>query len=135
MKLDHVAIWTDNLEVLKDYYVKYFGGISNTKYTNTKKQFSSYFITFNSGARLEIMSMPNIPNNANDNIVKQHKGIIHMAFGLDTIQQVDEKLCELRNNGFEILSKPRVTGDNYYEFETLDPDGNRLEITTIYTVL
>ena len=132
MRLDHIAIWTENLELLKDYYVKYLDGISNEKYTNTNNRFQSYFITFNSGARLEIMSLPDIPDNHNDTIEKQHKGIIHLAFGVDTRKEVDEKARQLKANGFRILSGPRRTGDGYYEFETLDPDNNRLEITTEY---
>jgi lactoylglutathione lyase len=130
MTLEHVAIWTDNLEELKEYYTKYFGGISNEKYTNEKNQFQSYFLTFKSGARLEIMKMPNIPSNANDTIIKQHKGIIHLAFGVDTMKEVESKAKELQVDGFKILSGPRLTGDGYFEFETLDPDNNRLEVTT-----
>ena len=129
MTLEHVAIWTDDLERLKDYYTKYFGAVSNEKYTNEKKQFHSYFLTFKSGARLEIMTMPNVPENVNDTIVKQHKGIIHLAFGVDTIQEVKDKANELQADGFQILSGPRMTGDGYFEFETLDPDNNRLEVT------
>jgi lactoylglutathione lyase len=129
MVLEHVAIWTDNLEKLKNYYSKYFGGIPNEKYTNEQKQFHSYFLTFKSGARLEIMSMPNIPANTNDTIVSQHKGIIHLAFGVDTIKEVEDKAMELQADGFQILSRPRMTGDGYFEFETLDPDNNRLEVT------
>jgi lactoylglutathione lyase len=132
MTLEHVAIWTDNLEVLRDYYVKYFGGISNSKYTNETKQFHSYFLTFASGARLELMSMPNIPDNTNDRVIKQHKGIIHLAFGVNTIEEVDQKAVQLKAAGFPILSGPRKTGDGYYEFETLDPDNNRLEVTCNY---
>ena len=132
MTLEHVAIWTDNLEILKDYYVKYFDGISNLKYINQSNQFNSYFITFSSGARLEIMSMPNIPDNTNDRIVKQHKGIIHLAFGAGTIDEVDKKAMQLKDDGYQILSGPRKTGDGYYEFETLDPDNNRLEVTCVY---
>lgn len=130
MTLEHVAIWTDHLEVLKDYYVRYFGAVPNEKYTNEKKQFHSYFLTFKSGARLEIMTMPNIPKNANDTIARQHQGIIHLAFGMDTVKEVEEKAIELRTAGYEILSGPRRTGDGYFEFETLDPDRNRLEVTT-----
>ena len=133
MILEHVAIWTDRLEELKDYYVKYFDGTPNDKYINNKKQFHSYFISFKSGARLEIMAMPNIPDNLNDTVIKQHKGIIHLAFGVDTMQEVEEKAKQLNNDGFMILSGPRKTGDGYYEFETLDPDGNRLEVTAIVT--
>ncbi|MEO0506826.1 MAG: VOC family protein [Bacteroidota bacterium] len=132
MTFEHVAIWTDNLEQLKDYYSHYFGGKPNQKYVNTDKSFESYFLTFASGARLELMTMPNIPSNKNDTIVRQHNGIIHLAFGVDTILAVDEKAEQLYNDGYQILSGPRKTGDGYYEFETLDPDNNRLEVTTTY---
>jgi lactoylglutathione lyase len=129
MTLEHVAIWTDRLELLKDFYTRYFDGVANEKYTNSAKGFESYFLRFHSGARLEIMSMPGIPDNANDRVNRQHKGIIHLAFGVDSVQQVDEKANQLSAAGFTILSGPRKTGDGYYEFETLDPDNNRLEVT------
>lgn len=132
MTLEHVAIWTNQLEDLKDFYVTYFHGVANEKYTNEKKQFHSYFLTFQSGARLELMSMPGIPDNCNDRVKAQHKGIIHLAFGVDTMLEVDEKAAELKAAGFPILGGPRKTGDGYYEFETLDPDNNRLEVTTVY---
>ncbi|MCU0390027.1 MAG: VOC family protein [Thermoflexibacter sp.] len=133
MTLEHVAIWTNQLEVLKAYYEKYFGGIANQKYTNPVKQFESYFLTFDSGARLELMQMIHIPNNQNDTVHKQHLGIIHIAFGVPTMAEVDAKAEELHLAGFPILSGPRKTGDGYYEFETLDPDNNRLEVTTIFS--
>lgn len=132
MKLEHVAIWTDKLESLKDYYVKYFDGKPNKKYINVKKNFESYFLEFESGARLELMKMPKIPENLNDTIQKQHLGIVHIAFGVGSPELVDKKAHQLRADGFEILSGPRKTGDGYYEFETLDPDKNRLEVTALY---
>jgi len=132
MIIEHIAIWTKNIEVLKAYYLKYFDGESNNRYTNHEKQFTSYFISFKSGARLELMSMPDIPENANDTVMKQHLGIIHFAFGVNTMNEVDRKAIQLKNDGYTILSGPRKTGDGYYEFETLDPDNNRLEITTKY---
>ncbi len=130
MKIEHIAIWTKNTELLRDYYVTYFDGVSNQKYINTKTGFESYFISFDSSARLEIMSMPEIPENKNDTVNKQHIGLIHLAFGLDTVQQVDEKWKQLKESGFKILSAPRKTGDGYYEFVTIDPDNNRIEVTT-----
>lgn len=130
MKLEHIAIWTDNIELLRNYYISFFDGQSNEMYINPKTLFQSYFISFESGARLEIMSMPNIPDNTNDTISRQHKGIIHIAFSVDTKQEVDAKAALLLANGFEILNGPRVTGDGYYEFVTLDPDKNRLEVIT-----
>ena len=130
MILEHVAIWTNNLETLREYYMKYFGAVSNQKYINPKKKFESYFLSFESGARLELMTMIDIPGNKNDTIGKQHLGIIHLAFGVETMKEVDLKAAELQTNGFNILSGPRKTGDGYYEFETLDPDNNRLEVTT-----
>lgn len=130
MKLDHVAIWTDQLENLKNYYVEYFGGRANEKYANNEKHFESYFLTFDSGTRLELMQMPGIPENFNDRTEKQHQGIIHLAFSVDSMEKVVSKSEELANAGFRILRGPRKTGDGYYEFETLDPDNNRIEVTT-----
>lgn len=132
MTLEHVAIWTNHLEQLKDYYFTYFDGVPNEKYVNDKNQFESYFLTFTSGARLEIMQKPTIPANLNDPITEQYLGIIHLAFGVDTMEEVDHKAKQLQKEGFTILRGPRVTGDGYYEFETLDPDNNRLEVTTRY---
>ena len=132
MTLEHAAIWTNQLEQLKDFYTTYFNGVAGEKYINPAKQFSSYFLSFASGARLEIMYKPGLPLNENDTVHAQHNGIIHLAFGVDTMHQVDEKAEELKQAGFPILSGPRKTGDGYYEFETLDIDNNRLEVTTKY---
>lgn len=128
MRIDHIAIWTKNLEVLKDFYVKFFNGTANEKYINPKTRFESYFVSFDSGARIEIMSRPDIPDNEND-ALKQYMGIIHFAFEVSSKEEVDQKAGELKNAGFEILRGPRTTGDGFYEFETLDPDKNRLEVT------
>lgn len=128
--IEHIAIWTNRLEELKDYYITYFDGISNEKYHNKTNQFQSYFISFSFGARLELMTMPNLPKNKNDTITHQHLGLIHLAFNTNTKQEVDEKAKILSDAGYKILSGPRITGDGYYEFETLDPDNNRLEVTT-----
>ena len=133
MTLEHVAIWTDQLEVLKNYYIEYFHAVPNVKYVNAQKQFESYFLSFSSGARLEIMTRPGIPDNMNDSVLQQYKGIIHLAFGVNSQLEVDPKAIQLKEAGFNILSGPRKTGDGYYEFETLDPDNNRIEVTTPYT--
>lgn len=132
MTLEHVAIWTDQLEPLKEYYEMYFGGEANDQYVNEQKGFRSYFLTFRSGARLELMSKTGIPENRNDTAGLQHLGLIHLAFGVDTMEEVDRKARELQAAGYPILSGPRRTGDGYYEFETLDPDKNRVEVTTVY---
>ena len=129
MILEHVAIWTSQLEILKDFYVRYFNAVPGQKYINPHKKFESYFLQFESGARLELMSGADIPNNLNDPI-QQYLGIIHLAFGAETMLEVDQKAKEMSANGFPILSGPRKTGDGYYEFETLDPDNNRIEVTT-----
>lgn len=128
MVIDHVAIWTPQLEKLKDYYVRYFNGKSNEKYLNKERHFESYFISFDSGTRLELMQMPGIPQNLNDTVGKQHLGIIHLSFGVENMEKVDDKFRELINDGYKILRGPRKTGDGYWEFETLDPDNNRVEV-------
>ena len=129
MILEHVAIWTTQLEALKNYYIKYFDASPNDRYTNPQKNFHSYFLSFKSGARLELMTMPGIPINQNDTVTNQHTGLIHLAFGVETMDEVNAKANEMKADGFPILSGPRKTGDGYYEFETLDPDNNRIEVT------
>lgn len=131
MNIDHVALWTSQLEKLKDYYIKYFEGRSNKKYLNKERQFESYFLSFDSGTRLELMQMPGIPKSLNS-IENQYQGIIHLAFGLENMEMVNAKMNELVRDGFKITKGPRKTGDGYYEFETLDPDNNRIEVTTTF---
>jgi lactoylglutathione lyase len=128
MKLEHIAIWTKDLEKLKIYYTRYFEGKANSLYTNSITGFTSYFITFDGGARLELMHKSNIPENLNDRETQQHLGIIHLALAVNTRDEVDMKAEELKKAGYSILRGPRTTGDGYYEFETLDPDGNRIEV-------
>ena len=133
MIIDHVAIWTDDLERLKEYYVRYFNGTSNDKYINKETHFESYFISFDSGSRLELMKKPGIPKNLNETVMMQHQGIIHLSFGVKTMEMVNLKSKELANDGYKILRGPRRTGDGYWEFETLDPDNNRIEVAAIFT--
>ncbi len=128
MKIEHVAIWSKDIEKLKDFYVDYLNGIAGEKYKNTKKQFESYFVKFESGARLELMQMPSIPFNLNDNI-NQYIGLTHIAFSVGSVGEVNKLTELLRATGYKVVSEPRYTGDGYYESCVLDPDGNRVEIT------
>jgi lactoylglutathione lyase len=128
MKIEHVALWTHDLERLKDFYVLYFGAQSNDKYMNTKKGFESYFLSFDSGARLEIMQMPSIPASLDDR-EQQFTGYIHIAVAVGGRETVDTLTEQLRQDGYRVVGEPRTTGDGYYESVVLDPDGNRIEIT------
>ena len=128
MKLEHVAIYTKDLEALRAFYTKYFQATSNELYVNPKKGFRSYFLSFTNGARLELMQMESVPLSLNDPIA-QATGIIHIAFSVGSPSDVDRMAERLRDDGFRILDGPRRTGDGYYECAFLDPDGNRIEIT------
>ncbi len=128
MRIEHVAIWTHDLERLRRFYETYFDAKSNAKYTNPRKQFESYFMTFADGARLELMQRPDVPVSMND-IDQQFTGYIHLAFSIGSREAVDALTERLRADGYRILDGPRTTGDGYYESSALDPDGNRIEIT------
>ena len=127
MRVDHVAIWTFNLEGLKNFYVHYFDASSSEVYHNHSKEFRSYFLTFDGDCRLELMEMPNIPKSKNDSL-KQFTGIIHFAINSGSRNQVDQITEQLRKDGFKVIGEPRITGDGNYESIILDPDGNRVEI-------
>lgn len=128
MKIEHVAIWTRDLERLKAFYTAYFDARAGDKYVNREKQFESYFLEFSAGARLELMSMPSIPASANDS-EQQFTGLIHLAFAAGSEEHVDRLTRRLERDGYQVLDGPRRTGDGYYESVVFDPDGNRIEIT------
>ena len=128
MRIEHVAIWTNDLEALKDFYVRYFNASYGDKYFNPKKNFQSYFLSFDSGCRLEIMSRPGIAER-DQNLLKEFIGLTHLAIAVGSKERVDEMTEQFRSDGLQIVGEPRTTGDGYYESVILDPDGNRLEIT------
>lgn len=128
MRIEHVAIWTRDLEAMRAFYTRYFGAPAGSKYVNQKKQFQSYFLSFNEGCRLELMQMPGIPDIPGD-IHKQFIGLTHFSMSVGSKQQVDELTEQLRKDGFTIVGEPRTTGDGYYESVVLDPEGNRIELT------
>jgi lactoylglutathione lyase len=127
MKIDHLALWTFDLERSRLFYEKYFGAKAGDKYHNPKKDFESYFLSFNEGCRLEIMQMPGVIQLDPPGI--QHTGLIHFAVSVGDKAAVDILTENLRTDGYEIVGEPRTTGDGYYESVVLDPDGNRIEIT------
>ncbi|MDW2255169.1 VOC family protein, partial [Vibrio sp. 1569] len=121
MKIEHIAIWTERLEELKGFYEKYFNAVSNDKYHNPKKHFSSYFLSFESGARLELMSMEGVSACENSHAM-QVTGLAHFAFALGSEQAVDQITKTLVEDGYQRIDGPRYTGDGYYESCVLDPD-------------
>lgn len=127
MKIEHIAIWTQDIEKLRSFYMKYFHAQSNEKYINTSKSFESYFLSFDSGTRLELMHNPHIPSNKNDPHL-QYIGFIHFAISVGSEQAVIDLTEKLRVDGYEIISDPRKTGDGYFESCILDPENNRIEI-------
>jgi len=128
MRISHLAIWTKDLEGLREFYVKYFGGKNNDKYVNPAKHFESYFVSFEDGTNLEIMrSSAIIDKDHETSAVLQ--GYAHMAFSVGSKEMVDQLTKQLEEDGYTIVSRPRTTGDGYYESCILDPDENPVEIT------
>jgi lactoylglutathione lyase len=124
MKIDHIAIWTDNLENEKDFFLKYFNCTASLKYSNPLKRFSSYFITFEEGARIELMNREDISADSTGVTF----GLAHFAVDLGSRENVDALTQLLERDGHFISSHPRVTGDGYYESVILDPEKNVIEI-------
>ena len=127
MRIEHVALWTTDLERLRRFYETYFDARASARYANQTKRFESYFLTFGSGARLEIMQRPDVLAGASG--AQPSLGWAHVAFSLGSEQAVDQLTARLAEDGFSVVDGPRRTGDGYYESVVLDPDGNRVEIT------
>ena len=135
MKIEHVAIWVRDIDKVCEFYRKYFGGVVQPLYHNPTKQFTSKFITFDGGARLEIMHRPDIIVGI-EKIVPcetlpdtQHLGFTHLSFSVGSKEEVDRLTQQMSSEGIPVVGQPRTTGDGYYESVVLDPEGNRVEIT------
>lgn len=126
MKIEHIAIWTKDLDVMKDFYCRHFGGVAGPRYHNPKKRFTSYFLSFQTGARLELMHSPSDQRNT---LESPQIGYAHFAFSVGSKEAVDHLTETLRTLGYIIKSEPRTTGDGYYESCILDPEENLVEIT------
>ena len=128
MKIDHLAIWVTDLEIVREFYETYFHATSGLKYVNEKNKFESYFLSFKGGARLELMSKIPMPIDRQQN--KPYKpGLAHFAISVGSRENVLKKTEELRSMGYQVAGEPRQTGDGYFESIVLDPEGNMIEIT------
>lgn len=124
MRLHHTAIWTQRLEELRDFYVRYFDGRSGAKYVNPAKGFESYFVSFGDGCRLELMRRTDIDGRC----TAPHIGLCHIAFAYDSRDEVLAITERLRTDGYRITGEPRTTGDGYFESVAEDCDGNTVEL-------
>ena len=127
MKIEHLAIWVNDLESMKGFYETYFMATVSDKYHNPTKNFTSYFLSFEDGPRLELMHRPDIAQKLGG--VDEHIGINHFAVSVGTKEKVDDLTKQLRDSGYKIIGEPRTTGDGYYESVVLDPENNTIEIT------
>ena len=126
MRIEHIALYVNDLEGARRFFVKYFGATSNDGYHNPQTDFRSYFLSFDSGTRLEIMNKPkmsDLPKEIN------RTGYAHIAFSVGSQEKVDALTAELKADGYEVISGPRTTGDGYYESCIIALEGNQIEIT------
>lgn len=126
MKIEHVAMYVNDLEKTKEFFVQYFDGKPNKLYHNPKTGFRSYFISFEDGARLEIMNKPELVDEPKD---LKRTGFIHLSISVGSKEAVDLLSERLRADGYEVISGPRTTGDGYYESCVIGIEGNQIEIT------
>lgn len=127
MRIEHVAIWTAQLDTLRAFYETWFGATAGPLHENPAFGFSSYFLSFDGGARLELMSMPGIPPSLDDPL-RQSLGLIHVSFTVGSAADVDDLVTRMAAAGVHVVDGPARTSDGYYEAAILDPDGNRIEI-------
>ncbi len=125
MKIEHVALWVTDLDLVKAFYEKYFEAKAGDRYHNPKTRFSSYFLNFDEGSRLELTNKKHLSPRIADAL-----GYGHIALSVGDKEAVDAKTGQLVADGFPLLTGPRTTGDGYYESVVQDPEGNLVEITT-----
>lgn len=126
MKIEHIAMYVNDLEKVKSFFEHYFEAQSNDGYHNKTTNFRSYFLAFEDGSRLEIMNKPEM---SNDEKSLARTGYVHIAFSIGSKEKVDELTERLKRDGYEVISAPRTTGDGYYESCIVGIEGNQIEIT------
>ena len=126
MKIEHIAMYVQDLEKTRDFFVKYFAAKSNAMYHNPNTDFKSYFLSFDDGARLEIMQKPGVEVQTEN---QMRTGFIHVAISVGSKEQVDKLTETLKQDGYTVTSGPRTTGDGYYESCVLCIEDNQIEIT------
>lgn len=126
MNIKHVAMYVNDLEAAKEFFVKYLEANPNDRYQNKNTGFCSYFLSFDDGARLEIMNKPEMQDREK---ALTRTGFIHVAFSVGSKEKVDELTARLKNDGYHVISGPRTTGDGYYESCIIGIEGNQIEIT------
>ena len=126
MKIEHIAMYVNDLEAAKNFFVKYLNGNANDGYQNKNTGFHSYFISFDDGARLEIMKKPEMTD---DKKTLARTGFIHVAFSVGSKEAVDTLTARIKSDGYGVISGPRTTGDGYYESCIIGIEGNQIEIT------
>ena len=126
MKIEHIAMYVNDIEQVRDFFIRYLDGKSNDGYYNPQTNFRSYFISFDNGARLEIMNRPDLVDKEKS---LNRTGFIHIAFSVGSKDRVNELTQLLQNDGYNVVSGPRTTGDGYYESCVVVVEGNQIEIT------
>ncbi len=126
MRIEHLALWVKDLELMKNFYETYFAARAGSLYHNESKAFKSYFLSFDSGCRLELMQRADMQRSGSE---AEHFGLAHFAVSVGSSEKVDQLTARLDRDGYIIYGKPRTTGDGYYESVVQDPEGNRIEIT------
>lgn len=126
MKIEHIAMYVNDLEITKEFFVTYFNAEANSGYHNTSTDFRSYFLTFKDGPRLEIMNKPNMEDSSKS---LARTGFIHIAISVGSKEKVGELTEQLKNDGYKVVSGPRTTGDGYYESCIVGIEENQIEIT------
>ena len=126
MQIEHIAMYVNDLEMVRSFFIRFLGGTSNDGYHNASTGFRSFFISFDDGARLEIMHKPGIVDAKKD---LNRTGYAHIAFSVGSKEMVDELTARIKEAGYEVVSGPRTTGDGYYESCIVVIEGNQIELT------
>lgn len=126
MGIDHVALYVNDLQGAVDFFVTYLHGQPASFYHNPVTGFRSCFLSFDGGARLEVMTRPDMTEAEKS---PYRTGYSHVAFRVGSSAAVDELTARLKNDGYTVLSGPRTTGDGYYESCVVALEDNLIELT------
>lgn len=126
MRIQHVALWTRDIEAAARFWADHFGARVGDRYESARRPgFVSRFVRLEGGAAIELMTGPWL---AAAEPELEREGWAHIAVTVGSREMVRSLAERLQAAGL-LVSAPRLTGDGFFEAVARTPDGALVEIT------
>ena len=107
MKISNVGIFVKDLEGAKNFFINYFGAEVHAVYNEEENRYYSYIMKMGEGAKLELMTKPEIVDEKKD---PNRTGFVHICVKVDSREKLDEIIAKIKADGYHIFYEPATNG-------------------------